>query len=101
MHETFLLWVTIIIDPIAATVLLVALMMNPWLKVAPLWHRFGMVICAAGLYGQTFRNYIALSTGMAPRDSEMPWWVMKDLGLAVIAFHFLFLCLKKCREGGG
>ncbi|WP_150526836.1 ABC transporter substrate-binding protein [Roseibium sediminis] len=101
MFETFLLWLTIIIDPIAASVILVALFVSPWLQVAPLWHRFGMVLVVAGLYGQTFRNYVALTTGMAPRDSEMPWWVLKDLGLTFLAFHFLFMCLRKCKEGSG
>ncbi|EFO31549.1 putative solute carrier family 14 [Roseibium sp. TrichSKD4] len=98
--ENFHLWLTVILDPIAGTVILIALLINPWLKVAPLWHRLGMTLAAAGLDGQTFRNYVALTTGMAPRDSEIPWWVLKDLGLVLLAFHFLFLCLRKCKEAG-
>ncbi|EFO33596.1 hypothetical protein TRICHSKD4_0703 [Roseibium sp. TrichSKD4] len=97
MIENVILWATSIINPIAGTVMIFALFQNEWLRTAPLWHRFGMILSAVGLYGQTARNYLTITTGVPPRDIEMPWWVLKDFGLAFLAFYFLFLCLKKRR----
>ena len=52
----------------------------------------------AGLIGQFARSYIALSTGVAPTDAQIPFWVLKDLGIIIYGFHYALKCTGRVKE---
>jgi hypothetical protein len=53
-----------------------------------------LVIGAIGLTVQGVRNIQFLITGVSPLDSDAPLWMLKDLGLALIAFSYFFILVK-------
>jgi hypothetical protein len=50
--------------------------------------RIGVALCAAGLLAQSYRSMIAFFTGEFPPEAFLPWWVLKDWGLIVLALAF-------------
>ena len=88
---------TLIFDPIAALCIFVALLWDYRLSVVPSWHRFGLTMCAIGLLGQGYRSYVTVVTGIAPRDDEIAYWVLKDYGLVVLAFCYLASLVRRSR----
>ena len=43
--------------------------------------KVSLLVMMAGLIGQFARSYIAIATGLAPTDAEIPFWFLKDLGI--------------------
>ena len=86
---------TFLLNPLSALIIIVAFFSNRKIEVAPRWHRVGLMITATGLIGQTYRSFVALFYGFQPTDTEMPFWVFKDLGITVLCFYYLFLFCKK------
>ena len=56
--------------------------------------KVSLLIMMAGLIGQFARSYIALSTGLAPTDAEIPFWFLKDLGIGLMGVYYLFKSTK-------
>ncbi|MCH2165924.1 MAG: hypothetical protein MK098_14955 [Marinovum sp.] len=100
MVEFLTVWLILILDPIAALIMIVATMSNRALQVAPVWHRLGMLVTACGLLGQSARNLVYVITGHSPSDLEMPFWVLKDYGLVILTLHFAYLIWVGKRDGG-
>ena len=55
--------------------------------------KLAVVLMISGLVGQFARSYIALSTGFAPTDAEIPFWILKDLGIVIYGAHYAMKCL--------
>lgn len=53
-----------------------------WIFKAGLW------VSGIGLLGQAYRNGIFLYEGYSPVDNELPLWVLKDVGIWIIAGSF-------------
>ena len=53
-----------------------------------------LLVMMAGLIGQFARSYIALSTNLAPTDAEIPFWFLKDFGIALLGVYYLLKNLK-------
>lgn len=86
-------YLTAITDPIAAIILIWMMVWDRKFNVAPSWHRFGLAFLAVGMIGQTARSWLTIYTGISPRDSELPWWIFKDLGVFVMAVSWLALAI--------
>ena len=56
--------------------------------------KVALLIMMAGLIGQFARSYIALSTGIAPTDAEIPFWFLKDFGIAWVGAYYLLKATK-------
>ena len=54
--------------------------------------KVAVTLMIAGLVGQFARSYIALSTGIAPADNEIPFWLLKDLGIVMYGYHYAVKC---------
>lgn len=91
------LWITLFADPIAALIIIAALLSDRQMEVAPKWHRVGLMLTACGLIGQTYRSCIAIFMNYQPTDSEMPFWVFKDIGIITLAVYYVHLIFKKSR----
>jgi hypothetical protein len=59
------------------------------MRLYPKWHKAGLILAAAGLAAQAVRNVQFLATGVSPSDADLPLWVLKDLGICIIAFFYL------------
>jgi hypothetical protein len=54
----------------------------------PLVIRIGAVLAVFGLMGQAMRNVQYFLTGVSPSDIDLPFWMLKDLGLFVMIFGY-------------
>ncbi len=100
MIEFLTIWLILVLNPIAAGIMIMATMKNRALQAASVWHRLGVLIAACGLLGQFGHNLVFALTGSDPRYLEMPLWALKDYGLIILAFHFAHLGFVEGRDGG-
>lgn len=92
IDQTFFVAVTVI-DLVAAG-WIIAAMFTPRLQTMPKWHRVGLLVGCMGLLVQALRNIQFLTTGVSATDSDLPFWVLKDLGYGLIAFHSIWLVFR-------
>lgn len=85
MLEQLILWISFLADPIAATVFLWLLLNSDHEYMQSRFIRAAVVIAVIGLYGQGIRCFVAIDTGIAPRDDELAWWFGKDLALILFS----------------
>lgn len=50
--------------------------------------RVGAMLAAFGLMGQVVRNLQFFATGISPADLDLPFWMLKDLGIVVMVFGY-------------
>ena len=60
--------------------------------------KVAVTLMVAGLMGQFARSYIALSTGVAPTDAEIPFWVLKDMGIVTYGLYYALKCSGKIKK---
>lgn len=93
MLGPFSVWLTAIIDPIGALIIVSMMIFDHRYQIAPAWHRYGLMFLAVGLLGQTARSWQTLLTGDSPTDIEMPFWIFKDIGIVVLATAWAVLAI--------
>jgi hypothetical protein len=49
----------------------------------------GFICTLIGLASQALRNIYFFKTGIAPIDSDLPIWVLKDIGILIIALTYI------------
>ena len=91
------LWTTLIADPLAAIIIIAALLIDRQIEVVSKWQRVGLTITACGLIGQTYRSCYAIFMNYQPTDAEMPFWVFKDVGIVTLALYYAYLICKKSK----
>ena len=82
------IWLTMIMDPIAALLIVIVVIVDDEVRALGRRHTLLVAIAASGLVFQAYRSHVTIITGMAPRDSELIGWVLKDIslfGLSVVA----------------
>jgi len=79
------------ISNLGATVILFAGALSERMRLFPTWHKVGLIIAALGLAAQGLRNIQFLVTGISPSDTDVPFWALKDIGIAIIAYFYLWL----------
>lgn len=84
--------VTLIDLSAAAIIFLGAL--SERMRLYPAWHKIGLMTAVVGLICQSFRNLQFITTGHSPSDADMPLWILKDMGIAIIAYFYLYLAIK-------
>ena len=92
-----ILWLSSIIGPVGF-VLVMALAMRGQFMKKHLFGQAAIVVMGLGLLGQAVRSYIALTTGHAPTDAELPLWYMKDLGIVMWITYELLKSLGKITD---
>ena len=94
---TIILWLSSILGPIGF-VLVMALAMRGQFMKKHILGQTAVVVMGLGLLGQAVRSYIALTTGHAPTDAELPLWYMKDLGIVLWIAYELLKSLGKIKD---
>jgi hypothetical protein len=67
--------------------------LNERMRLYPAWHKVGLIMASFGLVAQALRNIHFLMTGVSPTDADLPLWALKDLGIAIIAYYYLAICV--------
>ena len=57
-------------------------------------YKLAVMIMMIGLIGQFARSYIAITTGIAPTDAEIPFWFLKDFGIVMLGAHYVLKITK-------
>ena len=60
--------------------------------------KVALLVMMSGLLGQFARSYIALSTGIAPTDAQIPFWFLKDLGIGTLGVYYLLKSTKIIKD---
>ena len=92
-----ILWLSSTIGPVGF-ILMMALAMRGRFVKKHILGQTAIVVMGLGLLGQAVRSYIALTTGHAPTDAEMPLWYMKDLGIVLWITYELLTSLGKIKD---
>ena len=92
-------WITAFTGPAGALIILWMMVWDRKFKIAPSWHRYGLAFLAVGMVGQAVRSWWTITTGVSPRDADMPWWVFKDLGIFVLASSWMTLAMIAAKKG--
>lgn len=50
--------------------------------------KWGAIISCFGMLGQVLRNIQFLVSGISPTDSELLFWMLKDLGLCMMIYGY-------------
>jgi len=90
---TGLFFLATVVDLTAALIIFVGAL-SERMRLYPAWHKVGLIVAVVGLVCQAFRNIEFLTTGISPHDSDLPLWILKDLGIAIIAYFYLYLGVK-------
>lgn len=90
---TTLFFIATIVDLTAAAIIFAGAL-SERMRLYPAWHKIGLIVAVIGLVCQAFRNIEFLYTGVSPHDSDLPLWILKDLGIAIIAYFYLYLGIK-------
>jgi hypothetical protein len=61
---------------------------SPHIKKEDALIKFGAIIACFGLVSQVLRNIQFMVTGYSPHDAELPFWMLKDLGLCMMIFGY-------------
>ena len=86
------IWITVLFNLVGALILCWAL--ADGFFVGKHWTvKIAVMLMISGLVGQFARSYIALTTGIAPTDAQVPFWVLKDIGIIMYAVHYLLQVL--------
>lgn len=82
-----------IIDLTAAAIIFTGAL-SERMRLYPVWHKIGLIVAVVGLVAQAFRNLQFVFTGHSPSDADKPLWVLKDIGIAIIAYNYLWLGIR-------
>lgn len=91
MNEFWFIVITIIDLSAAAIIFIGAL--SERMRLYPVWHKIGLITAVVGLVCQSIRNLQFVFTGHSPSDADMPLWVLKDVGIAIIAYYYAYMAI--------
>lgn len=92
MNTSFMVLMTII--DFTAAIIIFSGALSERMRLFPTWHKVGMIVAVMGLVAQGLRNIHFLFTGISPSDLDMPFWALKDLGIALVAYYYLAKAIK-------
>ena len=81
-----------IIDLSAAAIIFIGAL-SERMRLYPVWHKIGLITAVVGLVCQSIRNLQFIFTGHSPSDADMPLWVLKDAGIAIIAYYYAYMAI--------
>lgn len=89
-------WALTLLDAAIALLIFVSAL-NPRMPDIPVWYRIGLLITALGFTVQGFLNLPFLLFDTILMAQQLPFWVLKDIGIAIIANYYFWHILRKPR----
>ena len=87
-------WALTLLDAAIALIIFISAL-SPRMPHIPVWYRIGLVITALGFTVQGFLNLPFLLFNTILMAQQLPFWVLKDIGIAIIANYFFWCVLRK------
>lgn len=93
------LWVfALTVVDLTAAAIVFAGALREHMRLYPSWHKVGLIMASFGLVAQAGLNTAFLVTGQQVAAHTLPFWVLKDLGIAAIAYFYVWHGYQKWRE---
>ncbi|AOR64594.1 hypothetical protein [Pectobacterium wasabiae] len=100
MTLKFLFWALTLVDMTTAIMIFISALSGRMLNI-PLWYRIGLLITALGFTAQGFLNLPYLLFNVVLMVQELPFWILKDVGIVVISIcYFLDFTHKEKKQEG-
>ena len=74
--------------------------LNERILLMSVWYRVGLIVAALGFAAQGALNLPYLIFGTQLYANEIPFWALKDVGIAMVATHYFWLVLRDKRKLG-
>lgn len=74
--------------------------LNERMLMLPAWYRIGLILTALGFAAQVVLNAPFLLFGTILLANELPFWVLKDMGIGMVASHYFWQVIKDRRKLG-
>lgn len=90
-------WALTLVDAAIALLIFISAL-NPRMPHIPVWYRIGLLVTALGFTVQGFLNLPFLLFDTILMAQQLPFWVLKDIGIAIIANYYFWHVLRKTPE---
>lgn len=90
-------WALTLVDAAIALLIFISAL-NPRMPHIPVWYRIGLLVTALGFTVQGFLNLPFLLFDTILMAQQLPFWVLKDIGIAIIANYYFWCVLRKTPE---
>lgn len=94
MTLKLLFWAITLVDVAIAMIIFVSALSQRMMDI-PLWYRLGLLITALGFTVQGCLNLPYLLFDVRLMAQELPFWLLKDIGIGVIAIYYFCHTMRK------
>lgn len=94
MTLKLLFWAITLVDVAIAVIIFVSALSSRMLDI-PLWYRLGLLITAFGFTGQGCLNLPYLLFNVTLMAHELPFWILKDIGIGIISIYYFWHTMHK------
>lgn len=95
MTLKLIFWAATLVDGTIAVIIFVSALSSRMPNI-PVWYRIGLLITALGFTVQGFLNLPYLLFNVMLMAQELPFWILKDVGVGVIAIYYF--CHTMCKD---
>ena len=90
----------IAINILIGTLIVLGLVKDSRLTVAPPWHRLGLVLIAAGLFADAYCDWHTSAMGYCPYEFRV-FDNLTELGVLLLVLYYVYLLMRRSNEGEG
>lgn len=94
MTLKLIFWAATLVDGAIAVIIFVSALSSRMPNI-PVWYRIGLLITALGFTVQGFLNLPYLLFNVMLMAQELPFWILKDVGVGVIAIYYFCHTMRK------
>ncbi|QJT78881.1 hypothetical protein [Kosakonia sp. MUSA4] len=94
MTLKLIFWAATLVDGAIAVIIFVSALSSRMPNI-PIWYRIGLLITALGFTVQGFLNLPYLLFNVMLMAQELPFWILKDVGVGVIAIYYFCHTMRK------
>lgn len=94
MTLKLIFWLATLMDVAIALIIFISALSTRMLDI-PLWYRIGLLITAFGFTVQGFLNLPYLLFNVLLMAQELPFWLLKDVGVGVISVYYFWHTMRK------
>jgi len=94
MTLKLIFWAATLVDGAIAVIIFVSALSSRMPNI-PVWYRIGLLITALGFTVQGFLNLPYLLFNVMLMAQELPFWILKDVGVGVITIYYFCHTMRK------
>lgn len=97
MTLKLIFWAATLVDGVIAVIIFVSALSSRMPDI-PVWYRIGLLITALGFTVQGFLNLPYLLFNVMLMAQELPFWILKDVGVGVIVIYYFCHTMHKSEK---